>query len=220
VSGLAFGIDICAHEEALRNGIQTIGILGHGLDRIYPSQHKDIARKMMQSGGFYTEFWSGSIAEKVNFIKRNRIIAGISEATVVVESACVGGSLATARFASSYDRDVLAVPGRTNDRYSEGCNKLIKSNRASMLTSVSDLEYVLGWSCEKSVSKPIQKTLPFELDHEEKLVFEQLSGSEEKWLDSIAKECGLGVQKTVSILLQLELKGMVSSHSGKRFRAV
>jgi DNA processing protein len=220
ISGLAYGVDICAHEEALRNDICTVGILAHGLDRVYPKRHEGIAQKMIENGGLYTEFWSGSLAERENFIKRNRIIAGISEATLVVESASKGGSLVTSHYASSYHRDVLAVPGRTSDKFSAGCNMLIKSNKASMITSVKDMEYVLGWTTETSVNRPVQRMLFTELDAREKRVYEQLNTSEKKMLDQVALDCGLSVQSTLSILLQLELKGLVLSCSGKRYQAL
>jgi len=220
VSGLAYGIDICAHEEALRNDICTVGILAHGLDMVYPKSHERTAQRMTENGGFYTEFWSGSRAEKENFIKRNRIIAGISEATLVVESASKGGSLVTAHYASSYHRDVLAVPGRAGDKYSAGCNMLIKSNKAAMITSAMDMEYALGWTTDTAVNRTVQRKLFVELDASEKIVYEQLDSSEKKMLDQIAMDCGFSVQMTVSILLQLELKGMVLSCSGKRYQAL
>ncbi len=220
VSGLAYGIDICAHQEALRNGICTVGVLAHGLDRIYPKSHAGIARKMLENGGLYTEFWSGTSPERENFVKRNRIIAGISEATLVVESANKGGSLITAQLASSYHRDVLAVPGRTTDKFSQGCNMLIKSNRAAMITSVKDLEYALGWTSDSQAPRQVQKKLFVELDDLEKQVYNLLENSEKKLLDQLALESGFSVQKTLMLLLQLELKGMVLSHSGKRYQAV
>lgn len=220
VSGLAYGIDICAHQESLRNDICTVGILAHGLDRIYPKSHTGMVQKMIANGGLYTEFWSGTVPDPVNFVKRNRIIAGISEATLVVESAHKGGSLITAQLASSYHRDVLAVPGRTTDRFSQGCNMLIKSNKAAMVTSFKDLEYALGWTSEPSVKKPVQKKLFVELDEQERRLYNLLEGSDKKLLDELALESGLGVQKTLMLLLQLELKGMVLGHSGKRFQAI
>jgi DNA processing protein len=220
VSGLAYGIDICAHQESMRNNICTVGILAHGLDRIYPKSHEGIAQKMIENGGLYTEFRSGTIPDRENFVKRNRIIAGISEATLVVESYKKGGSLITAQLASSYYRDVLAVPGRTTDRFSQGCNMLIKSNRAAMITSLKDLEYALGWTREPSAKRLIQKKLFVELDEQEKRLYNLLKDSEKKLLDQLALESGFSIQKTLTILLQLELKGMVSGHSGKRFQAL
>jgi len=219
VSGLAYGIDICAHREALNNNLTTVGILAHGLDRIYPKPHDLTARRMEEFGGFYTEFWSGTNPEKENFVKRNRIVAGISEATIVVESARKGGSLITAEIANSYHRDVFAVPGRINDTFSTGCNMLIKSNKAAMITSVKDLEYVLGWKTDREKTKDVQKSLFMELDPTEQLVIDHLNGLEKQVLDLLALECELSIQKTVAILLQLELKGLVRSLPGKWYQS-
>ena len=220
VSGMAYGVDICAHQEALNNNLTTIGILAHGLDRIYPKPHYKIALNMENYGGFYSEFWSGTNPEKINFVKRNRIVAGISEATVVIESARKGGSLITADLANSYYRDVFAVPGRTTDLCSEGCNMLIKSNKASLISSVKDLEYILGWKTDEKKVKNIQKRLFVELEGMEKLVFDKLNASEKQVLDLLAIECELSIQNTVSILLQLELKGIVRSLAGKWYQTV
>jgi len=220
VSGMAYGVDICAHQEALNNNLTTIGILAHGLDRIYPKPHYKIALNMEDYGGFYSEFWSGTNPERENFVKRNRIVAGISEATVVVESARKGGSLITADLANSYHRDVFAVPGRIDDLYSEGCNMLIKSNKASLISSVKDLEYILGWKTDKKKIKTVQKKLFVDLEVTEQLVFDKLNAQEKQVLDLLALECELSIQKTVSILLQLELKGLVRSLVGKWYQAL
>lgn len=220
VSGLAYGIDICAHKESLHNNICTIGVLAHGLDRIYPKPHARIAEKMLENGGLFTEFWSGGSPVRENFIKRNRIIAGLSEATLVVESALKGGSLITSELASSYYRDVFAVPGRTTDKFSQGCNMLIKSNKAAMITSVKDLEYILGWTSKPLKTKPVQKKLFVEMSKDEKQLYDFLQGSEKLLLDQLALETGFSVQKALMILLQLELKGMVISHPGKFYQAV
>lgn len=220
VSGLAYGIDICAHKEALNNDLTTVGILAHGFDRIYPKTHSQIALKMLDHGGFYTEFCSGTTPEKMNFVKRNRIVAGISEATIVVESARKGGSLITADLANSYYRDVFAVPGRIDDLYSEGCNMLIKGNKAAMITSVKDLEYILGWKADKKNVKEIQKSMFLDLNPGERLVFNRLNACEKQVLDVLAPACKMSVQKTVGILLQLELKGLIRSLPGKWYQAI
>lgn len=219
ISGLAYGIDICAHREALRNDICTVAVLAHGLDMVYPRTHTNTIEKMYDNGGVYSEFWSGSGAEKVNFIKRNRIIAGISEATLVVESAYKGGSLVTAGYAASYHRDVLALPGRTTDKFSEGCNMLIKSNKAAMVTSAKDLEYALGWSSGKP-TRSVQQKLFVSLDKEEKQVYDQLDLTDKKMLDQVSVDCGLSVQRTLTLLLQLELKGKVMSYPGKLYKGL
>lgn len=220
VSGLAYGIDIFAHKESLKSGICTVGILGHGLDRIYPKIHTRIAEEMLEKGGLLTEFTSGTTPERMNFVKRNRIIAGISEATIVVESANKGGSLISAQLASSYHRDVFAVPGRIRDRFSRGCNMLIKSNKAAMITEAKDLEYALGWAPEPSKTKEVQKKLFVELEENEKHILKHLNSAEKKLLDQLAKETGYSVQQTVGVLLQLELKGLVSSFPGKKYKAI
>lgn len=220
VSGLAYGVDICAHKESLQNDICNIGVLAHGLDRIYPKSHARIAEKMLGNGGLFTEFWSGGSPVRENFIKRNRIIAGLSEATLVVESALKGGSLITSELASSYYRDVFAVPGRTTDKFSQGCNMLIKSNKAAMITSVKDLEYILGWTSKPLKTKQVQKKLFVEMSIDEKQLYDFLQGSEKLLLDQLALETGFSVQKALMILLQLELKGMVISHPGKFYQAV
>ena len=148
LSGFAYGVDIVAHQAAMENKLQTIGVLAHGLNQIYPKTHKKYIAKMEENGGFLTEFWSNSNPEKENFVKRNRIVAGMSEATVVIESAEKGGSLITALIANDYNRDVFAVPGRTTDKFSQGCNNLIKTQRANVLTSAADLVYIMNWELE------------------------------------------------------------------------
>ena len=149
VSGFAYGVDIVAHQMAMELNLQTIGVVAHGLNQIYPKQHTKYVAKMEEKGGFMSEFWSSSNPEKENFVKRNRIVAGISEATIVIESAEKGGSLITANLANDYNRDVFAVPGRTSDKYSQGCNNLIKTQKANLLTSAADLIYILNWDLEK-----------------------------------------------------------------------
>ncbi len=149
VSGFAYGVDIVAHQMAMENQLQTIGVLAHGLNQIYPKNHKKYMVKMEENGGFLTEFWSTSNPDRENFVKRNRIVAGISEATIVIESAEKGGSLITAQLANDYNREVFAVPGRSTDKYSQGCNNLIKSQRANLLTSGADLVYLLNWELQK-----------------------------------------------------------------------
>lgn len=217
ISGLAYGVDIHAHRESLKNGLCTIGILGHGLDRIYPKPHRSIAEQMLENGGLITEFVSCTIPERINFVKRNRIIAGISEATIVVESANKGGSLITAQLASSYHRDVFAVPGRSGDRFSYGTNALIKSNKAAMITNASDLEYTLGWEPLEQIDDRDQKVKAGNLTSDEKKILTYLDVTEKRMLDRLVKESGYSVQNLISLLLQLELKGLVKSYPGKRY---
>jgi len=167
VSGFAYGVDIVAHKAAIDNNLQTIGVIAHGLNQVYPKVHKKYVAKMEENGGFLTEFWSTSNPEKENFVKRNRIVAGMSEATIVIESAEKGGSLITANLANDYNRDVFAVPGRITDKFSQGCNNLIKTQRANLLTSAADLIYILNWELEHKDKKVIQKQLFVSLDREE-----------------------------------------------------
>lgn len=220
ISGLAYGIDVCAHQQALRFGLCTVAVLAHGLDMLYPPDHRAVARSILDNGGLISEFRSKTPPEKENFVKRNRIIAGLSEATIVVESAKKGGSLITAELAASYHRDVFAVPGRITDTYSEGCNLLIKSNRAAMITSADDLEYILNWTKQKSVASDGQTRLFADLSEEEQLVLDKLRESEGEELDQLALCCGMPVRQLMPLLLQLEMKRMVRSLPGKQFQAL
>ena len=175
---------------------------------------------MEQNGGFLTEFWSTSNPDKENFVRRNRIVAGMSEATIVIESANRGGSLITATLASDYNRDVFALPGRNTDKYSVGCNNLIKTQRAHLLTSAADILYILNWKTDEATAKPIQKQLFVDLDNDEQKVFDFLQKSGKQQMDDIALECDFPVFKISSILLNLELKGVVRPLPGKLFEAI
>ena len=219
VSGLAYGIDITAHKAALANNLQTIGVLGHGFKTIYPSVHWSVATSMIKKGGLLSDFLSDALPERNNFIKRNRIIAGISDSTLIVESGIKGGALITADIAASYNRDVLAVPGRPEDQWSAGCNNLIKHNKAALAESSGDVEYFLNWFPEKS--KPsVQRSLFSELDPTEQLIFEYISAQGEIPIDSICRSLELPVFKISSILLQMELKGLVKCYPGNIYRIV
>ena len=220
VSGFAYGVDIYAHQIAMDCGLQTIGVLAHGLNQIYPKTHKKYMTKMEQNGGFLTEFWSTSNPDKENFIKRNRIVAGISEATIVIESAERGGSLVTANLANDYNRDVFAVPGRTTDKYSQGCNNLIKTQRANLLTSAADLVYILNWELQRESQKVVQKQLFVTLTDEEQIIYDYLQKTGKEMMDIIALECDFPIYRISSILLNMELKGVVRSLPGKMFEAV
>ena len=219
VSGFAYGVDIVAHQAAMENNLQTIGILAHGLNQIYPKTHKKYMAKMEQNGGFMTEFWSDSNPEKENFVKRNRIVAGISEATIVIESADKGGSLITANLANDYNRDVFAVPGRITDKYSQGCNNLIKTQRAHLLSSAADILYILNWDMDKK-EKTIQKQLFIDLEPVEQRVFDFLQKNGKEQMDIIALTCELPIFKLSSILLNMELKGVVRPLPGKLFEII
>lgn len=215
VSGFAYGVDITAHKAAIKNGLQTIACLGHGLNQIYPKTHSKYVNEMENNGGFFTEFWSSDFFDKNNFLKRNRIIAGISEATIVIESAQKGGSLVTAQIANSYNREVFALPGKITDKMSEGCNNLIKTHRANMLTSAADIVYMLNWKLENEKPKVVQKQLFVELTEEEKKVYHFLKENPKEVLDIIAIKCELPVYKLTTILLNMELKGVIRPLPGK-----
>tara|TARA_R110002153_G_scaffold120969_1_gene266326 strand:- start:5963 stop:7081 length:1119 start_codon:yes stop_codon:yes gene_type:complete len=220
ISGFAYGVDICIQKEAVKQGLQTIGCLAHGLNQIYPKVHAKYQADVLRNGGFYTEFWSTSNPERENFLKRNRIIAGVSEATVVVESAEKGGSLVTADIANSYNRDVFAVPGRTTDKYSLGCNNLIKQQKAHVMTSAADLIYLLDWDIEQKPSKNIQKQLFIELNETEQGIYTYLQNNGKQLLDAIALECKIPIYKASSTLLNMEMNGVIRPLPGKLFEAI
>ena len=221
VSGLAYGIDIFTHQQAIKNNLQTIAVLAHGLDDVYPKIHYNEALKMQENGGLFSEFWSNTNPDRENFVKRNRIVAGVSDATIVVESAEKGGSLITAGIANSYNRDVFAVPGRTSDKFSKGCNQLIKTNQANLLNSVKDLVYYLNWELEeKTTKKSIQKQLFIELNEQEEHIYDYLLKEGKQNLDTIALHCKFPIHKTATTLLNLELKGVAKPLPGKLYEAV
>lgn len=219
VSGFAYGVDIVAHQFAMEHNLQTIGVLAHGLNQIYPRTHKKYVARMMENGGFITEFWSSSNPDKEKFVRRNRIVAGMTEATIVIESADKGGSLITANFANDYNRDVFAVPGRVTDTYSRGCNNLIKTQKASVLTSAADLVYMLNWDIENK-PKTIQKQLFVELEEDEQKIYEFLLKNGKELLDNIALECSFPIYKISGILINMELKGVIRPLPGKLFEAI
>lgn len=219
VSGFAYGVDIVAHQAAMEHGLQTIGVLAHGLNQIYPSSHKKYCKKMEENGGFMTEFWSNSNPDKENFVKRNRIVAGMTEATIVIESAERGGSLITAMLANDYNRDVFAVPGRITDKFSLGCNNLIKTQKANLLTSAADLIYMLNWDIKES-KKGVQKQLFVELQADEQMIYDYLLQKGKELMDTIALDCGFPIYVLSGMLLNMELKGVIRPLPGKLFEAI
>lgn len=219
VSGFAYGVDIVAHQLAMENNLQTIGVLAHGLNQIYPKTHKKYSARMEENGGFITEFWSSSNPDRENFVRRNRIVAGISEATIVIESADRGGSLITANIANDYNRDIFAVPGRSTDVYSMGCNNLIKIQKANMLTSAADLVYMLNWDIQ-STGKSVQKQLFVELEADEQKIYDFLLKNGRELLDTIALSCDFPIYKISGILINMELKGVVRPLPGKLFEVI
>lgn len=221
VSGLAYGIDIHAHRAALQYGFPTIGVLAHGLDRIYPATHRQTAIAMMDQGGLLTEFMSGTNPDRQNFVKRNRIVAGMSDATIVVESATKGGALITAELAESYHRDCFAFPGRTSDPYSAGCNKLIRTNRASLLLSAEDFVEAMGWSVSVKPKEAVQRELFPELNEEESKVVNILKrNADGMQINLLVVEANIPIQRMSSLLFELEMKGVVRTLAGGVYRIV
>lgn len=215
VSGLAYGIDSCAHRSALDNSLQTIGVLGHGLDRIYPYQNKMLAEKMLKSGGLLTEFMSDTNPDRENFPKRNRIIAGISDAILVVEAAEKGGALITAGIGNSYNRDVFAVPGRICDPYSVGTNQLIRRNIAALVQSADDIRYLMGWEDQGKKPDGFQKKIFLDLTEDERTLVDYLGANGSSGIDDICIQCKLSMSTTSAALLNLEFEGIVKSLPGK-----
>ena len=219
VSGFAYGIDIAAQTSALKHNLQTIGCLAHGLNQMYPAVHKKYVKSIEENGGFLTDFWSTDVFDRNNFLKRNRIIAGLSEATIVIESAEKGGSLVTADIANSYNREVFAVPGRPSDSQSVGCNMLIKMQQAHVLTHAADLIFMLNWKLDEKL-QPVQKQLFVELEDEERMVYSFLKGNGKEQLDLIALNCKIPTFKAATLLLNMELKGVVRPLPGKLFEVI
>lgn len=217
VSGLAYGIDVASHKESLEQNIPTVGVMAHGLDRIYPSSHKPLAQKMVLNGGLLTEFLPDTIPDKENFPKRNRIIAGISDATVVVEATAKGGALITADIANSYHRDVYAFPGRTTDQYSEGCNFLIKTNRAALINHARDLVYYLGWDDVLSENTGLQLHLAVNLSEEEQKIVAVLQEAALP-VDELSVRSGFNRSKLAMHLLNLEMQGILMTLPGNLYK--
>jgi DNA processing protein len=218
VSGLAYGIDVCAHRAALDRGLYTVGVLGHGLDRIYPATNRKTAARMLEQGGWLTEYLPGTIPDRQNFPMRNRIVAGMADVTVVVESKASGGSLITAKLAMDYNRDVMAFPGRPDDELSRGCNNLIKNNIAMLINSAGDLMKALDCQVDESKPKQVQKALFADFNAEEQKIIEVIMDSREHSIDEISLSSNIPVSKTASLLLGLEFKGAVKALPGKLYR--
>lgn len=218
VSGLAYGIDSIAHKSALKNGLATIGVLGHGLDRVYPAQNRKLAGEMVHQGGLLTEYISGTNADRQNFPQRNRIVAGMADVVVVVETGAKGGSMITAKLACSYNREVAAFPGRSIDSRSEGCNYLIKTNIARMITHAGDLMEMMNWQPETEQSRVVQKKLFDSLEPDERKVIDFIKTDKEIHIDELSLKTGMPDSKMASVLLSLELEGLVRSLPGKRYR--
>lgn len=219
LSGLAYGIDIIAHRAALKHGMQTVGVLAHGLDRLYPAQHKSTAEKMYTQGGLLTEFPSGSLPDRENFPKRNRIVAGMSDATIVIETKIKGGSMITATLANSYDRDVYAVPGNLGQICSEGCNYLIRTHRAAILDSVDEFLEAMRWTDKETTpAPPRQLQLLSDLEPNEEAIAQLLQEHNQLAIDELTYRIRIPASQVAAALLGLELKGIVRSMPGKAYK--
>lgn len=216
-SGLAYGIDAIAHKRSVALGIPTVGALGHGLDRIYPASNRPLSKDMVQNGGLLSEFPSGTLPDRANFPMRNRIVAGMSDITVVVESDIAGGALITARMANSYNRDVMAFPGRVGDARSAGCNELIRNNIAALITKADDLLDLMNWNKGKK-RKPVQKQLFLNLLPEEQQIIDFLQAKDAVHSDELLHHTGLSNSQLAATLLQLEMQGLIKTLPGKQYR--
>ena len=219
VSGLAYGIDVCAHKAAMAASLPTVGVLAHGLDRIYPAPHRNVAKSMLENGGLLTEFMSGTESLPAYFVRRNRIVAGISDATVVVESASSGGSLITASIAHSYSRDCFAYPGRVTDENSKGCNALICSNRAALITCAADFVSAMNWAVPKRTETPRQMQLFTNLTPDEETVLEHLSRFPDGvQINRLVVETNIPINRLMPLLFELEMKDVVKTLAGGRYK--
>ena len=222
VSGLAFGIDICAHKAALKYDMQNIAVLAHGLDRLYPAQHRSVAEKLQLNGALVSDFLSETNPDRQNFPSRNRIVAGMTDATIVVESAIAGGALITAEIANNYNRDVFAFPGKVTDDFSKGCLKIIKQHKANLVTCAKDIIESMNWDVHDSNIKKeiIQPQLFVELNGNEKIVYECLSENEKLHIDDLTMKIQLPQSTLSGVLLQMEMKGLISSFPGKLYKLI
>jgi DNA processing protein len=220
VSGMAYGVDAMAHKAALKNNSPTVGVLGHGLDQIYPPDHSNLAKDMVKNGGgLLTEFRSQTNPDKHNFPTRNRIVAGMSDATIVIESGIKGGSMVTAELANGYNKDVFAFPGKVTDNKSAGCNYLIKSNKAMLLTDAQQLTEVMGWEEKRQKSKAkSQKEIFIELSKDEKIIVDILNEKETVHIDEINLRSGLSSSAIAAAILNLELQNVVNGLPGKIYK--
>ena len=214
VSGLAYGVDICAHRNALQQGYETVGVLAHGLDQIYPPRHRDTAIEMLRQGGLLTEFMSQTNADKVNFVRRNRIVAGISDATILVESAAKGGGLITCDIARNYDREVFAFPGAVGMPYSEGCNRAIRDNMAALITSADDFIQAMGWHTTQQTPEAVERQLFPHLTAEEQQVVAVLQQTNDLQLNIISVKSNIPIGQLTALLFQLEMKGVLRPMAG------
>ena len=218
VSGLAYGVDIVAHRQALANGYETVGVLAHGLDDLYPSRHRETALRMIEQGGLLTEFLTQTNADKINFVRRNRIVSGMSDACILIESAAHGGGLITCDISQAYGRDVFAFPGRVGDAYSEGCNNLIRSNGAGLITSAADFIKDMGWQDDATLMRAkqqgIERSLFPELSPEEQLIVNALAKTNDLQINLISVKPNIDISRLTSLLFTLEMKGVIKTFAG------
>ena len=218
VSGMAYGVDIQAHRQALQNGYETVAVLAHGLDNLYPPRHKPTAEQMLCQGGLLTEFFTMTNADKMNFVRRNRIVAGMCDACILVESAAKGGGLITCRLSREYNRDVFAFPGRTGDPYSAGCNQLIRDSGAALITDAQDFVNAMGWNYDATLMPAQQQGIEREffpsLSNDETVVFNALSKQNDQQINRLAVITNLSIARLTSVLFELEMKGVVRTLAG------
>jgi len=224
VSGLAYGVDINAHRQALANGYETVGVLAHGLDRLYPPRHRDTAKEMVGHGGLLTEFMTMTVPDRPNFVRRNRIVAGMADATILVESAAKGGGLITTGIARSYSRDVFAFPGAVGAPFSEGCNNLIRDNGAGLISNAADFVKAMGWDDDAALrqaqAKGIERQMFPDLSDDERKVVELLQDTNDLQINIITVKTGLPISKLTALLFQLEMKGVVRPHAGGMYHLI
>lgn len=224
VSGLAYGVDIMAHRHSLEQGIPTVGVLAHGLDTLYPSRHRETANRMVELGGLLTEHFTRTNADKVNFVRRNRIVAGMSDATILVESAARGGGLITCSMANSYNRDVFAFPGRIGDEYSIGCNNLIQCHSAQMITSAESLVKDMGWEADAKLAaahqKGIERQLFPTLDADAQKIADALAKKNDQQLNMLTIDTGLPINRLTALLFEMEMKGIVKALAGGTYHLI
>ena len=218
VSGLAYGVDIAAHRNALEKGFETVGVLAHGLDDLYPPRHRETAKRMLTQGGLLTEYMTRTNADKMNFVRRNRIVAGMCDATVLVESAAHGGGLITCGIAQEYGREVFAFPGNINQEYSEGCNNLIRKNGATLITSAKDFAESMGWlddrRLERAQKEGIERQMFPDLSPDQQRIVETLQKTNDLQVNMLSNMTGLSVGKVAAEMFELEMKGVARSLPG------
>jgi DNA processing protein len=220
ISGLAYGVDSIAHKLAMKNNLKTVGVLAHSLDRIYPATHTSLAKEMVEYGGLLTEFISGTKPDKQNFPKRNRIVAGMADATIVIETSIKGGSMITAEIANSYNKDVFAIPGKVTDTKSEGCNFLIKANKAMLITNAEDVIEQMQWTSTKKAKPKVQRELFIELTPDEQVIIKILKEQAAVHIDELYLKSSLSSSKVAAAILNLELQGIINQMPGKMYKMI